>query len=59
MTFVYGDIDWMDPSTTKTLIANQEIIARLHILKNADHNLFIDNPKGLLDILFKELIEDK
>ena len=52
---MYGDIDWMDPTTTRKLIEMKEINGSIHILEDADHNLFIDNPKGLNKLLVNEL----
>jgi cardiolipin-specific phospholipase len=47
MTFLYGDIDWMDPTSTKQLIKDKKIDGTIYIVEKADHNLFLDNPTDL------------
>ncbi len=45
----------MDPTTTKKLISEKAINGTFHVLEKADHNLFLDNPKGLIEIIVKDV----
>ncbi|KZV83690.1 alpha/beta-hydrolase [Exidia glandulosa HHB12029] len=59
ITFVYGDHDWMDPmggtESVKALKAAGNRDAKMYIIPNAGHHVYLDNPKAVNDLIVKEL----
>jgi cardiolipin-specific phospholipase len=59
ITFVYGDQDWMDPEggqeSVERLRQAGNGLARMYIVNNAGHHVYLDNPKVVNDLLVKEL----
>lgn len=59
VAFVYGDHDWMSADGGRDAV---EIMrragnpdGRLHVVKDAGHHLYLDNPQAVNDLLLKEL----
>eukprot|EP00347_Sterkiella_histriomuscorum_P015810 403355599 len=51
--FMYGSIDWMDPTAAKLLIKDKQIDATYYTIENADHHLYMDNPSHtVFEIIF-------
>jgi len=59
VTFVYGDNDWMDVNGGRDAVENMRRAGnpdgRLHVVKNAGHHLYLDNPQAVNGLLLKEL----
>ncbi|KAJ3504007.1 hypothetical protein NLJ89_g8167 [Agrocybe chaxingu] len=59
VTFVYGDHDWMDPTGGYEAVqrlkkaGNQN--ARMYIVDNAGHHVYLDNKDTVNDLLMQEL----
>ena len=54
ITFLYGTHDWMDESAGRATAARIQSaggLAQVLLVPRAGHQLFIDNPKGFLDVL--------
>jgi len=59
VTFVYGDNDWMDVNGGRDAVENMRRAGnpdgRLHVVKNAGHHLYLENPQAVNGLLLKEL----
>jgi len=58
ISFVYGDRDWMTNVGKHDLLASnphQGLHSHYYTLEDSDHNLFFDNPEGLVEIIKKDL----
>ncbi|KAJ6629238.1 alpha beta-hydrolase [Mycena sp. CBHHK59/15] len=59
VTFVYGDHDWMDPEGGEQSVENLRKAGngqgRSYIVNNAGHQVYLDNPKAVNDLIVKEL----
>ncbi|EJD52315.1 alpha/beta-hydrolase [Auricularia subglabra TFB-10046 SS5] len=59
VTFVYGDHDWMDPTggteSVKALNAAGNQDAKMYIIPNAGHHVYLDNPRAVNDLIVREL----
>lgn len=58
ISFVYGDRDWMKNVGTHDLLAQNPlkgVHSHNYELEDSDHNLFFDNPEGLIAIIRQDL----
>jgi cardiolipin-specific phospholipase len=56
VAFYYGERDWMDPYPAMQLIEENLLPsgAKLHVIDDSDHHLYLDNP---VDMVYKILLE--
>jgi pimeloyl-ACP methyl ester carboxylesterase len=58
ISFVYGDRDWMTNVGKHDLLStnpHQGLHSHYYTLEDSDHNVFFDNPDGLVEIIRKDL----
>ena len=58
ISIVYGDIDWMTGVGTHDLLSSNPYkgtFSHQYTLEGSDHNLFFDNPTGLVRIIKDDL----
>lgn len=58
ISIVYGDIDWMTGVGKHDLLSSnpyQGTFSHQYVLEGSDHNLFFDNPSGLVKIIKEDL----
>ena len=58
ISIVYGDIDWMSGVGTHDLLSSNPYkgtFSHQYVLEGSDHNLFFDNPTGLVKIIKDDL----
>ena len=59
VTFIYGDHDWMSLDGGRDAVENMRRAGnpdgRWHVIKNAGHHLYLDNPQEVNALLLKEL----
>jgi pimeloyl-ACP methyl ester carboxylesterase len=58
ISLIYGDRDWMRKVGDHDVIKDNPFKGThslWHTLDNSDHNLFMDNPEGLVDLIFADL----
>ena len=58
ISLVYGDIDWMTGVGTHDLLSSNPYngtFSHSYVLESSDHNLFFDNPAGLVKIIKEDL----
>jgi pimeloyl-ACP methyl ester carboxylesterase len=58
ISFVYGDRDWMTNVGKHDLLSTNPFLgvqSHNYVLEDSDHNLFFDNPDGLVEIIRKDL----
>ena len=58
VSFVYGDLDWIDTDMSDTRISRKLIEAGYNVkyVKDSDHHLYFDNPEGLLETLDETML---
>ena len=58
VSFVYGDLDWIDTDMSNTRISRKLIEAGYNVkyVKDSDHHLYFDNPEGLLETLDETML---
>ena len=56
VAFFYGEKDWMDPYPAMFLIEEKmlSVSAKLHVIDDSNHHLYLDNP---VDMVYKLLLE--
>lgn len=59
ISFVFGDRDWADTKVGGTKVSKQlqDKGVKCLVLKDSDHNVFLDNPDDLLDDLDERMKE--
>ena len=58
ISIVYGDIDWMTGVGKHDLLSSNPYkgtFSHQYVLEGSDHNLFFDNPTGLVKIIKDDL----
>lgn len=59
VSFVYGSSDWMDHRGALEIVKANKFYAsgesQLHILPEAGHQLFMNNPNGFIDLVIGDL----
>lgn len=52
ISIVYGDKDWMDSRGSREIVQANKFcsagLSQLHVLPNAGHQLFMNNPEGFI-----------
>ncbi len=60
ISFVYGDKDWMDSRGSREIVKANKFFAsglsQLHVLPNAGHQLFMNNPEGFVTLVVGDLL---
>jgi len=60
VSIVFGDKDWMDSRGSYTIVSKNKFFeagdSQLHILENAGHQLFMDNPEGFVKLVTDDLL---
>ena len=51
---MYGEIDWMDPTAAIELVTTKKVNAKLYLVNEANHHLYMDNP---VDTLYKLIMD--
>ncbi|KAI9099995.1 Alpha/Beta hydrolase protein [Phlyctochytrium arcticum] len=59
VTFLYGDIDWMDYRMALTAASKMTVPTRVGRVKDAGHHLYLDNPLGFNRALLNEMEDVK
>lgn len=58
ISYVYGEIDWMDNQGAERAVkVNRSYgkLSRIYYVKGSDHNMFIDNPSGTVKTILKDV----
>ncbi|EEB09144.2 cardiolipin-specific phospholipase [Schizosaccharomyces japonicus yFS275] len=56
--FMYGDRDWMDESAgyaAAKRLMEHGVLAEHHIIKNAGHHCYLDNPEAFNELVLREM----
>jgi len=57
--FVYGDIDWMSPSTARTLARNSrlsKVISDVYVIPEGGHHMYLENPVDSNRVICEEVL---
>jgi cardiolipin-specific phospholipase len=54
VVWVYGDSDWMDIEGAREASEKMEIASRIFVVEGSGHNVHLDNPEGLNEIVIGE-----
>jgi len=53
ISFMYGDVDWVDSSGSEVVVKANKFFktgnSQLHIIKDAGHQMHMDNPDMLVE----------
>ena len=59
ISIVFGDRDWMDGRGSRKIVKSNQYFqsgkSQLHLLKDAGHQLFMDNPEGFAEVVIGDL----
>jgi len=60
VSIVFGETDWMDTRGSAKIVENSKFFrdgwSNLYLLQGAGHQMAIDNPKALAEILVKDAL---
>jgi hypothetical protein len=58
ISFIYGEVDWMDnQGAERAITVNRSFgkLCRIYYVAGSDHNMYIDNPKGTIKVILKDV----
>ena len=60
ISYIFGEFDWMgrveEDGPKKVVDINPHQDSKLHILPGSDHNMHMDNPEGLSNLIINDLL---
>lgn len=59
VSFIYGDIDWMDYRGGQRIIDKNKYkdgLSQLYIVSDCDHHLYLDNPKEFAQYIINDIM---